>query len=115
MDNHPKPMQHMQHEWTGSLPGGDPGDPVVTHLPYEPAILQSKRLLGKKEAATYCGISPSTFTKVCSVRPVILGRDNQSLRRFDIRDLDAWIDSRKIANENQPLANTAIIDRLLTP
>lgn len=43
----------------------------------------------------------------------MLGLDNQSVKRFDIQDLDAWIESKKIANENQPSSNADVIDRLL--
>lgn len=74
-----------------------------------------RRLLNGKEAASYCGVSPSTFTRVCDVRPVMLGRDNESLRRFDIRDLDAWIESKKVANQNEFNSKTDLIDQLLTP
>jgi predicted DNA-binding transcriptional regulator AlpA len=73
-----------------------------------------RRLLNGKEAAFYCGVSPSTFARVCDVRPVMLGRDNESLRRFDIRDLDEWIESKKVANQNEPDSKVDLIDRLLT-
>lgn len=74
-----------------------------------------RRLLNGKEAASYCGVSPSTFARVCDVRPVMLGRNNESLRRFDIHDLDAWIESKKVANQNEPNSKADLIDRLLTP
>lgn len=70
-----------------------------------------RRLLNGKEAASYCGISPSTFARVCDVRPVMLGRDNDSLKRFDIRDLDAWIESKKVANQNEANSKADLIDR----
>lgn len=74
-----------------------------------------RRLLNGKEAAFYCGVSPSTFTRICDVGPVMLGRDNESLKRFDIRDLDAWIESKKVANQNEPTSKADLIDRLLNP
>jgi hypothetical protein len=48
------------------------------------------RLLTKKEAAAYCGVSVPTFSKACPVTPAEL---YAGLKRYDRRQLDAWIDT----------------------
>lgn len=50
------------------------------------------RLLTKAEAAAYCGMSPATFHRLCPVQPV---RFSERLVRFDLFDIDAWIDAFK--------------------
>jgi hypothetical protein len=50
------------------------------------------RLLNRKQAASYCGVSTPTFSATCPVAPVTLG-DGIRLERFDIRLLDKWIDT----------------------
>jgi len=50
------------------------------------------RLLTTKQAASYCSMSISAFAAHCPVKAVSLGFDTR-LRRYDIRALDAWIDS----------------------
>ena len=51
-----------------------------------------KRMLTQTEAAEHCGRSYSQFKRECPVTPVQF--QNGDLR-WDIRDLDAWIDSLK--------------------
>jgi hypothetical protein len=50
------------------------------------------RLLTKAEAASYCGLSLGVFSTLCPVRPIALGNDKR-LERYDIIELDKWIDS----------------------
>jgi hypothetical protein len=50
------------------------------------------RLLSRKLAAAYCGVSVPTFANVCPIKPVALG-DGKRLERFDRLSLDNWIDS----------------------
>jgi hypothetical protein len=50
------------------------------------------RLLDRSQAAAYCGISLAVFTARCPVRPLAMGQGKR-LERYDIRDLDEWIDS----------------------
>ncbi|MCD7111603.1 hypothetical protein LRX75_21440 [Rhizobium sp. DKSPLA3] len=72
------------------------------------------RLLTKSQAAAYCGLSISTFGGVCPVRAVALG-DSVRMHRYDVRDLDAWIDSFK---SGQPAGKSALrsaLDRLSSP
>ncbi len=60
-----------------------------------PLPLPHARLLKKAHAAAYCGISVSAFTRTCPVAPVSLapaGRQDERLIRYDVRDLDRWID-----------------------
>ena len=49
------------------------------------------RLLDRSQAAAYCGISLAVFTARCPVRPLAMGQGKR-LERYDIRDLDEWID-----------------------
>lgn len=72
----------------------------------------ARRLLSRKEAAHYCSMSAATFVRVCEVRPVLLGNYGSKLKRYDIRDIDAWIDSHKTANSNTPQSKNEIIDGL---
>lgn len=50
------------------------------------------RLLNLNEAAAYCGISAPTFSAVCPVQTISLG-PGKRLERYDIKQLDVWIDS----------------------
>lgn len=58
----------------------------------------SPRLLTRKEAAAFCGVSVTTFTALCPVRPISLGYGKR-LERYDIRALDSWIDTLGGASE----------------
>jgi hypothetical protein len=48
------------------------------------------RLLTKKQAAAYCGVSVPTFNKSCPVSPSEL---YSGLKRYDRKQLDAWMDN----------------------
>jgi hypothetical protein len=48
-------------------------------------------LLDRSQAAAYCGISLAVFSARCPVRPLAMG-PGKRLERYDIRDLDDWID-----------------------
>ena len=51
-----------------------------------------RRMLSAREAADYCGLPLKKFPMACKVAPVQLpGVDV----RYDIRDLDQWIDGLK--------------------
>jgi predicted DNA-binding transcriptional regulator AlpA len=50
------------------------------------------RLLTKTEAAAYCGMSPQIFDRVCPVRPL---RFSERLVKFDVTDVDSWIERLK--------------------
>ena len=77
------------------------------------AAQTSRRLLTCKQAADYCGISASTFMRICDVRPVILSDYGSRLKRFDILDVNAWIEQRKIGNTNLQPSKDDVIDELL--
>jgi hypothetical protein len=69
-------------------------------------VLQ-KRMLTKNEAADHCGRSVKRFEIECPVQSVRFANGD---RRWDVRDLDAWIDSLKVGfsdNDSQ-----TIVDRL---
>jgi hypothetical protein len=50
------------------------------------------RLLTRREAAIYCGVSVPTFGGICPVKAVALG-NGRRLERFDRVSLDRWINS----------------------
>lgn len=52
------------------------------------------RLLTRQQAAAYCGLSLPSFLTVCTVPVLALGTGKR-LERYDIRDLDSWIDDFK--------------------
>lgn len=52
------------------------------------------RLLTKSQAAAYCGLSASTFGSVCPVKPIAFG-EGVRMHRYDVRDIDTWIDGLK--------------------
>ena len=56
-----------------------------------PRLPNSARLLTRAQAASYCGLSVATFSALCPVRPIALGKDKR-LERFDVVALDNWID-----------------------
>lgn len=68
----------------------------------------SKRMLSKKEAAEHCGRSVRRFEIECPVIPV---RFPNGDLRYDVRDLDAWLDM--IKNESEDSAS--ILQRLSGP
>ena len=51
-----------------------------------------KRMLTKAEAAHHCGRSVKRFEVECPAVPVAYPNGD---RRWDVKDLDAWIDSLK--------------------
>ena len=54
--------------------------------------LSPRRMLKPSEAADYCGRSLRTFEIECPVAPVAFPNGD---KRFDMRDLDAWLDGLK--------------------
>jgi predicted DNA-binding transcriptional regulator AlpA len=50
------------------------------------------RLLTKAEAASYCGMSVALFDRLCPVRPL---RFSERLVKFDVSDIDSWIEAFK--------------------
>jgi len=57
----------------------------------------AKRMLNKREAAEHCGRSPNRFVIECPVTPILF--PNGDLR-YDVRDLDRWLDSLKSKSED---------------
>ena len=53
------------------------------------------RLLTKQDAADYCSVSVPIFDQVCPVKPVRLMDGRERLLRYDVVDLDRWIEDRK--------------------
>jgi hypothetical protein len=65
----------------------------------------SKRMLTRREAAEHCGRSIREFQAECPVAPVKFANGDL---RWDVRDLDAWLDKVKGNVED----SDAIIERL---
>lgn len=51
-----------------------------------------RRLLTKREAASHCGLPAKVFDRICPAKPL---RMANGYDRYDVRDLDAWIDRLK--------------------
>ena len=70
--------------------------------------LSPRRMLSAREAADYCGVPQKKFSVVCRVSPVQLpGVD----LRYDMRDLDEWLDGLK---SGMPNGDDDIIGKLGT-
>ena len=65
----------------------------------------SKRMLTKREASEHCGRPSRNFETECPVPPVKFSNGDL---RWDVRDLDAWLDSLKIRSDD----TDSILDRL---
>jgi hypothetical protein len=64
-------------------------------MPIRPALAEvgiAPRLLTRRQAAAYCGVSLPTFMGICPVRPIALGTSKR-LERYDLRALEQWIDT----------------------
>ncbi len=56
------------------------------------------RMLTKEQASAYCGVSTNTFASNCPVPPIAMGKGDR-LWRYDIRELDRWIDGLRGTEE----------------
>lgn len=65
------------------------------------------RLLTRSQAAFYCGLCVRSFSAVCSVRPIAFG-DGKRWERFDVHDLDGWINSFKAGQGTMSTAETLL-------
>lgn len=65
----------------------------------------AKRMLTVREAAQHCGRSLKQFQSECPVPQVIFANGD---RRFDVHDLDKWLDSLKSGSDDAD----AIVARL---
>ncbi|MCI0600680.1 MAG: hypothetical protein L0Y60_14390 [Beijerinckiaceae bacterium] len=74
---------------------------AIVRLYFEP-----KRMLTKAEAAHHCGRSVNRFQAECDVVPV---RFPNGDLRFDVRDLDQWLDRMK---EKDTSSHDDIVNRL---
>lgn len=68
--------------------------------------VQPFRLFTKAEAANYCRLPPKKFEARCPVRPVRITDEDL---RWDVRDLDIWIDDLK---DGAPSDADEIVGRL---
>ena len=89
--------------WPVAFPNGHTSMPVATvNLRVQPY-----RLLTKGEAALYCRISIKKFVAQCPVRPIQVAAGDF---RWDVHDLDKWIDSLKSGKLDE--SADLIIERL---
>jgi hypothetical protein len=63
-------------------------------------------MLDEREAANHCGRKPRQFMVECPVQPV---RFPNGDTRYDVRDLDTWLDGLKAGNTDDA---DAIVERL---
>jgi hypothetical protein len=66
-----------------------------------------KRMLSKTEAGNYCGLQMKYFEIGCPVRPIRIA--NRELR-WDMRELDIWLDRLKDSTEDETV--DSIVARL---
>ncbi len=66
-----------------------------------------KRMLTKSEAAHHCGRPIARFLAECPCEPV---RFINGDKRFDVKDLDAWLDSLKVGASDHSV--DSIIEKL---
>ena len=57
------------------------------------------RLLTRKQAAAYCGVSIAILNGRCPLRPIALG-SSKRLERYDVQRLDEWIDTFRQDDES---------------
>jgi hypothetical protein len=81
-----------------------PKDIIMPTATFNLRILP-KRMLSKNEAAHHCGRGVTRFEIECPVSPVQFPNGD---RRWDVQDLDQWLDTLKI----NPNGADDIIDRL---
>jgi hypothetical protein len=64
------------------------------------------RMMSIKQAADYVGLPLRRFPRICSVKPVAMP---ESEERYDIHDLDRWLDLIKAGNAD---TDAEILERL---
>lgn len=69
-------------------------------------VVVPKRMLSRAEAAQHCGRPVKRFDVECPVTPVRFANGDL---RFDVRDLDAWLDGLKGGGHDD---SEAIVERL---
>eukprot|EP01037_Dinobryon_pediforme_P011869 gene11869-11957_t len=79
------------------------GEEIMTMMSARAAPIMP-RLLNANQAATYCGLSIMTFNRLCTVTAIALGdKDDARLHRYDMHELDKWIDSFKAGAAESPV------------
>jgi hypothetical protein len=67
----------------------------MTHAKLTLSVIP-KRMLTTSEAAEHCGRPSKRFEIECPVAPIIFQNGD---RRFDVHDLDKWLDSLKTGED----------------
>ena len=70
-----------------------------------------RRLLTAADAASYCGVSASTFPRACPVAPVRILPGRRGLR-YDVKKLDDWIDRLSDGIETKDISHTSWLEKL---
>jgi hypothetical protein len=70
-------------------------------------IVIPKRMLTKAEGASHCGRPVKRFEVECPVKPI---RFENGDVRYDVRDIDEWLDSLKMGDNDSDVES--IIERL---
>jgi predicted HTH domain antitoxin len=65
------------------------------------------RMVSLRQAADYVGLPLKRFPRLCSVRPIEMP---ESEKRYDVRDLDKWLDQLKVGDND---TDADILERLL--
>ncbi|MBD8877766.1 hypothetical protein [Roseibium polysiphoniae] len=68
--------------------------------------VQPYRMLSKVDAAHYCGLAVKKFESLSPVAPVAFA---DGVKRWDVHDLDRWIESQKASDQ---LDDDALVARL---
>jgi hypothetical protein len=71
-------------------------------------VVIPKRMLTKTEAACHCGRPVKRFILECRVKPIRFPNGDE---RYDLHDIDAWLDNLKDDGHNSDDVET-IIDKL---
>jgi len=73
----------------------------MRNSPNSPALALPQRLLRTKQAARYLSLSPWLLRRLVAAGELafISVGDNTSAWRFDVRDLDAFIDRHRIGSK----------------
>lgn len=69
-------------------------------------LVVQPRMISVKQAADYVGIPLKRFPRICTVDPVAMPENQE---RYDIRDLDRWLDQLKAGNAD---TDADILERL---